>query len=152
MTTTLSNAVAELNKLFNDYWKLNTVAIAGYIPEIRWNGNEKSTAPDSSKFWCYHSVLNVTEEQKTLSNAVAAPGQKRYESEGIIIVQLYCPKSILNSKDKGRQLATVAKNSYRGKQTVTGIWLRNVRIVDVEPEELYYRFNVIGDYSFDEIF
>jgi len=152
MSTTFSNAVNELNKLFNDYWKANTTSICGYVPEIRWNGIEKADAPDSSKFWCFHSVLNADEEQKTLSVSVGLPGQKRYESYGIIIVQLYCPKSILNSKDKGRQLATVAKNCYRGKQTSGGVWLKNVRIIDVDPEELCYRFNIIADYSFDEIF
>jgi len=145
----LSQAVTEINKLFNDAWTSGATSIAGYVPEIRWNGNERPSKPDSSKFWCYHSVFNTGEEQKTLSNAVTSPGSKRYESEGLIIIQIYCPKSILNSKDKGRQLATVAKNAYRGVQS--DVDFKNVRIVDVDPEELYYRFNVVVDYSFDEI-
>ena len=66
------------------------------------------------------------------------------------MIQLYCPKSILNSKDKGRQLATIAKNAYRGIQS--DVYFKNARIIDVDPEELYYRFNVIVDYSFDEIY
>ena len=143
-----SQAVSEINKIFNDKWIAESSAIGTYIPEIRWNGIEKLDKPDPSKFWLYHSVYNVTDEQKTLSNNVV--GGKRYQSEGVILIQLFCPKSILNSKDKGRKLASIARNAYRSVQSEVDF--KNATIKDIDPEELYYRFNVIVDYSFDEIY
>ena len=143
-----SQAVSEINKIFNDKWIAESSVIATYVPEIRWNGIEKVNPPDSSKFWVYHSVYNVSDEQKTLSNNVI--GGKRYQCEGIVLIQLFCPKSILNSKDKGRKLASIARNAYRSVQSEVDF--KNATIKDIDPEELYYRFNVVVDYSFDEIY
>ena len=51
---------------------------------------------------------------------------------------------------KGRDLAEIARNSFRGK-CVEGIVFRNARINDLPSEELFYRFNVIAEYQFSEL-
>lgn len=149
--TTFPIAVRQMNSQFNTAWLAQSAAIAGYVPEIRWDGFEVPTPPDGTKFWVLHSVQNVKELQTTLSNNVATPGAKRYTSLGLVIMQFYMPKNVANAKDTGRNLAMIAKNAYRGKNTTTGIWFRNTRIVDLPTFEDWYRLNVISEYQYDEL-
>lgn len=150
--TEYPNAVDEMYKAFNDYWIANSAAVAGYVPEIRWHGKEKADAPEGNKFWVRVSTKSVFEEQISLSSSVSEDGRKRYTGYGLVFVQLFCPKSVTNSIYLGRQLAQIAKKAYRGKSTPSKIWFRNVRINELDAENVWYRFNIISDYQYDEIF
>jgi|ERR1044072_1973077 hypothetical protein len=141
----------EINTLFLAAWQANTAAIAGYVPDIYWQGVQSPIQPDGSKFWIRLSKQNVIEQQAALSTCVGAPGQRMYEASGLVFVQLFCPKSTSESFDLGQKLAVVARDAFRGKSTANNIWFRNVRINELEPEELYYRFNVVSEYEYNEI-
>ncbi|QBZ71726.1 minor tail protein [Pseudomonas phage KP1] len=141
----------EINTLFKTAWDLNSSAVAGYIPEVRWQGLETTELPDGSKFWCRVSKQTLEEEQATLSNCEGAPGKKKYTADGLIFVQLFCPKSNSRSFQLGQKLAKIARNAFRGKSTPGGVWFRNVRINELDPENLYHRFNVIAEFEYDEL-
>lgn len=141
----------EMKSQFWQAWTADTSAIVGYVPEVRWANNEEPTKPANDKFWLRLSLLNAKESQSTLSNCEGAPGKKRYTAAGLVYMQLFCPKSTVNADQLGQQLSKVARNAYRGKKTAGGIWFRNVRIVPTIPEELFYRFNIIAEYTYDEI-
>lgn len=151
MTIEYNDAIDEMFALFNAYWNANTSAIAGYIPEVRWIGNETDTKPNGSKHWARVSTQNLTEVQATLSNCVGIEGQKHYEANGLIFVQLFAPKQVDNSFEECRKLAQIAKKAFRGKTTPGKIWFRNVRINELAPDNLFYRINVVGEYEFDEL-
>lgn len=148
--TTTTNAYLEISQAFQDGWAANAAAIVGYVPEIRWFGQEEGSLPDGSKYWARHSVESVFEEQTSLATMVGKPGQKRYTQTGLVFVQLFCPKEAINVAQNGRLLAEVAKAVYRGKR-VGCIYFRNVRIIPVDSEKQYYRFNVVAEYEHDEI-
>lgn len=151
MTIEFDLAGDEIFALFNTAWNANTTAIVGYVPEVRWQGKEVSTKPPSGKFWARLSLQNLIEEQRTLSNCVGEPGKKHYTSSGLVFIQMFAPKETLNAFYKCKQLAKVARNAFRGKTTPGKIWFRNVRINELNPEELFYRINVAAEYEFDEI-
>lgn len=151
MTLEYDAARDEMFALFNAAWQANSAAVVGYVPEVRWQGRETTEKPDRSKFWARVSLQSVGEGQATLSNCVIEPGKKKYESFGLIFVQLFGPKSRATAYDDLQKLAMLARDAYRGKTTPGNVWFRNVRINTLQPEELFYRLNVIGEYEFDEI-
>lgn len=126
-------------------------AIAGYVPEVRFYGNEKATKPDGSKFWALISQRTAEERQSTLSNCAGVVGQKRFTVRGLITVQLYCPKSNPQGMAKGRELAILARNAFRGQLLAGSIWFRNARIAELDPESDSYRLNVMAEYEYDEL-
>jgi hypothetical protein len=68
----------------------------------------------------------------------------------LLIIQVFCPRSDAQAMAKGRALAEVARDAFRGVDT-GGVWFRNVRINKLPPSEKYYIFNVISEYEYSEI-
>jgi hypothetical protein len=151
MTATLDIAVEQMQQLFKAAWDAGTSAIAGYIPAVEWYGAENATPVDREKIWVRFSTQNLLDQQATLSTDAGLPGQRRYESSGLVFVQLFIPKTIDNGVILGRQLAQVAKNAFRGKTTSGKVQFNNVTIKDLTPEDLFYRFNIVAEYDFDEL-
>lgn len=149
MTTNYSNAVDDINTEFWNSWNSDkTFLLVGYVPEVRWQGVEEYYAPDSSKFWARVSVQTVMEEQ---TNLAGNDSKKRYTSSGLVFVQIFCPKSHIKANEYGKKLSEVARNSFRGKSTGGAVWFRNVRINELSPENLFYRFNVVAEFEYDEM-
>lgn len=151
MTATYTEAVDAIFALFNTAWLNNTAAIVGSVPEIRWQGVELPTKVNLSNFWCMVGVDTITERQTTFKTGVESSENKRYTTTGVVVVQLFCPLALSNAMDKGRQLAVVARNAFRGKETTNGVWFRNSVINELPPEESAYRFNIIAEYTFDDL-
>lgn len=151
MTVEYPDADAEMARVFKAAWDSGTPAVAGYIPNVEWYGLETPDKVDRSQFWARFSTQHIYDEQSTLSDYVAEPFRKRYTGSGLVFIQLFMPKTIDNAVIKGRRLAKVARNAFRGKKTPGGIWFRNARINDVPAEDLFYRLNVVTEYEFDEI-
>lgn len=148
MTTSFAASRDEICSLFWSKWNsAETSAIVGYVPDVFWPMLEEDE-PDSSKFWARLSIQSENEEQTCFRGSDLT---RRYTGSGTIFVQLFCPKSEFGNVNKGRTLAQVAQAAFRGKATQCGIWFRNVRIIELSAENLYYRFNVIADYEYDEI-
>lgn len=127
-------------------------AIIGYVPEIRWRDLELPDKP-GEKFWMRVNLQTVIDGQATLSTDEGLPGQRRYDTQGNIIIQLFAPKSVAGSGRKLDQLGELMRNTFRGAKTANGVWFRNSRIQDGIPaEDLYYRSNVISEFIFSENF
>lgn len=141
----------QMNAMFWASWQLNTPSICGYIPEVRWQGKEDRSLPDASKFWVRVSQQTLIEQQTAFSKNVNNNAGRRFTTKGLMFIQLFCPKSETRSFQMGAELAVVAKNSLRGKSTANCVWFRNVRINELPPEELCFRFNVVAEYEYDEV-
>jgi len=151
MTTVYPQAIDEMFARFKIDWDSGSAAIAGYIPEVRWQGKTEGTSPPKDKFWARVSYNGVFEEQSTLSNCVGEPGKKHYEAGGFLYVQLFSPKSLPTAAYKGRQLAVLARNAFRGKVTAGGVWFRRVRIEDMPEEESFLVKRVVAEPEYDEL-
>lgn len=126
-------------------------AIFGYTPVIVW----PDLTPDftqQDKAWMRAGITTVTDAQSALSTCEGAPGQKLYESHGLVWMQLFLPRSVATSSDDGRRLAVVLRNAFRGVKTPGGVWFRNSRIVEVAPENNFFRKNVVSEYVYSEIY
>jgi len=147
MPVTYEEAIDQIFGIFRAAWFTNSEAIVGYVPELRWWGVEEPNEPNTSVFWARVSQQTVTEEQSTLQNGECI----RYETEGLVFVQLFCPKSDAKSIEKGRKLAMLARDAYRGNSTDGNVWFRDARIKELDPEKDWFRFNVVAEYTYDEI-
>jgi len=152
MTVAYDEGLDEIFALFSAAWLANTFAIVGYVPDVRWPDVEEPAKPPSDKFWARVSTTTLTEEQCTLCGCVEQPGLRRYEIAGLVFVQIFCPKQLATASELGKKLAMIARGAFRGKQTEPGrIWFRNTRINPLPPEALFYRYNVVSEFEFDEI-
>lgn len=147
MTATYPQAIDEMYGLFNTAWAAGAPAIVGYLPEIRWQGVEKEGSPETKKYWCRVSSQSVLERQITFRNGT----DKRYQTDGLLFVQVFAPMSDAKAMENLRALAVVARNAFRGKTTSSMIWFRNVRINELGPDNKAYRCNVVAEYQYDEI-
>ncbi len=152
MTTEYVVARKEMFALFKETWDAGSLAIAGYIPEVRYQGVEKAEKPPTGKHWARISTQVVTEMQASLSNNVFEAGKKRFEVAGLVIVQLFAPKSVATGFDELAKLGQVARGAFRGRKTASNeVWFYNARINELAPEELFYRINVIAEFEFCEL-
>lgn len=151
MSINYQQAKDEMNARFYEDWKAQSAAVVGYVPEVRWQNQELGSIPGNDKFWCRVYISSIDENQTSLSNAVGGPNQRRYTDYGLVFVQLFGPKTLPNADRLNNELAMLAQRAFRGKVTPGKIWFRNVRINELEPEQQFYRCNVIAEYEYDEI-
>ena len=145
--TSYEQALADIFGLFNIAWTAKTTAIVGYIPNVAWPGIEQPTTPDRSKFWARVSQKTSFETQSTLRNG---DNGQRYTNQGTLYVQIFCPVSEVGSISKGRRLATLARDAFRGKHSLNGVWFRNAKIVEMPTEQDWFAFTAQVDYIYDE--
>lgn len=146
---TYIEAVDELFGIFNDMWEdpaEGAEPIVGYVPEVRWPGVEEPDKPNKSKFWTRVSQQTLTDEQ----SAFCGEGSCNFTNEGLLMVELFCPKSTNTGVTKGRELSIIIRNAYRCKNTSSGLWFRSQKITELDPEAHFYRFMVTVEYQFDE--
>ena len=131
----------------------DVAAILGYIPETRWPYVAEPSKPNSAKIWLRVSSQVVMEGQSTLSTCVGAPGKKRYQTAGLIFIEAYIPKTTKDTTSI-RLTASALRNAFRNAPSGEyGIRYYNARVNDgIPPEELFYRFNVVTEYEYDEEF
>lgn len=145
--TTYEEAIDEIFEIFKVAWDANSAAIVGYVPEIRWQGVEEPNSPDYSKFWCRVSQQTVIEQQSGFRNGECKP----YTTEGLVFIQIFCPKSDSESMTKGRKLAIVGRDAFRGNSTSGKVWFKNARVNELPAEIQWIRLNVVAEYEYDEI-
>ena len=147
MSATYTQAIDEIFGRFNDIWQAQATGICGEVPEVRWHGIESPEKPNYDKYWVRVSQETVDERQSTLRNPNCG---QRHRTDGLLFIQLFCPKSDARSMENGRKLATIARDAYRGYTSPSGVWFRNARVSELEAEEKWIRFNVIVTYQYDE--
>ena len=148
---TASEARDEIFTLFKTTWDAGSPSLVGYVPTIEWQGVQPRGTPVASKHWCRASLQNVSEGQASLSISEGAPGRKRYTAFGLVFVQIFSPRSEANGFENGLLLSQVAKGAFRGKTTPGKVWFRNVRMQELEPEDSFYRLNVVAEFEYDEV-
>jgi hypothetical protein len=145
----IDSYVSARNEIFSQYnlAKTGLLALLTYQPIVVYQGVEPTSAVPTDKLWVRISQNTVLENQATLAGNDL---KRRYTSEGLIYIQLFIPKTV-GDYTKGVNAAVLIKNGYRGKQTSSCMWFRNVRIAELPPEDAWFRLNVVSEYQYDEI-
>jgi hypothetical protein len=132
-------------------WNLGAQSIVGgtYLPRVYFVGVGPYGPRDNSQVWCRISMQTVNEPQSALGSNVGTEGNRRYTVDGLVFVQIFCPKLIVNGQNICDRLAVLAKNSFRRGSTGEVIF-SNARIQELDPEEQYLRINVVSEYEYDE--
>lgn len=148
----IEDYAAARDEVFNQYISNvldNTVSIIGEPLYTVYQGVESDGKIPSNKFWARISLQTVTEEQATFRGSDL---QRRYETNGLVFVQLFMAKEKPENYQLGLKLAVIIKNAFRGQQTDGCIWFRNVRIQENLPaESSWFRLNVVAEYQYNEL-
>lgn len=124
--------------------------VTPYVPEIVWHAVEKRTLNDNGKHWLRVSTQNILKRQKSLTGGRVQSVGTHYTTQGLIRVELYFSKSAFQSTDMDN-LNLLVERCFIQQNTPCGVWFRNAIIVDMEPEENYFRSLVMADYEFDSV-
>lgn len=122
--------------------------LLGYQPLIVYQGKDSLVKSPVDQFWFRISQQTVLEEQSALAGNDL---KRRYTTDGLVFVQIFIPKTAPQNYALGLGFANSIKNAYRGKQTSSCMWFRNVRIQELPPEDAWFRLNVVAEYQYDEI-
>lgn len=146
-----SDAIDEIYSKFWEAFQVFAPPLVGYLPAVQWRNKEVPGTADGSKFWVRVSYQTIDSAQSSLSVCIGEPGKKSYTNLGFLTFQVFAPKSLSASDKILKQLSAEIRNTFRSARSSGGIWFRNPRIVELPPEELFYRNNVIVEYRFDEL-
>ncbi|QZA70456.1 tail terminator [Erwinia phage AH03] len=128
-------------------WNDESPAIFGYVPKLYWPNKAIPDKVDGSKSWGRVTRRAVSEEQSGFVSCVYN-SQVRYENNGIIFIQLFGSISE-NSDVKIQKLSEALKNNFKRRCTDNKVIFRNSRINPLDPEDLFYRYNVVFEYQYD---
>lgn len=148
MPTTYDEAFDTITNMLIGAWPTVAADVMGDAtpaPELRITGVEKGAIPETN--FIRFTMKPVIERQSTLRDTA----DQRYTSVGLIIIQVFTPKSDVRCAEMLRKYSQVARDLFRGKTLDGCIWFRNVHIQSLDPEAKYQRANVMGTYEFDEV-
>lgn len=147
MPATFDVARDEILGVFKARWDADTAAIAGYVPEVFFDGVPKGSRPDPEKAWAEVVLRHVQGQQASLSQDT---GRRRFERIGIVTVAVFAPLIVAGGLGMGENLAKVAKAAFEGKSTISGVWFRSTRIAEVGASGPWAQWNVISEFRYDE--
>lgn len=144
------NARKEMFALVDAAWAAGATAIAGYVPDIRFQGVEEAALPGADKFWARCSTNNVTTNQVGHAMPEAGVSDVVYRTVGFITLQVFAPMKGADSYAKGELLSSLGQRMFMASETGGAVWFRNPRIRELDNDGTWYRWNVIADYQFDQ--
>jgi hypothetical protein len=107
-------------------WPTRSAAAVGSAVEMRYGGIEKAIPTTMFARFTMRPVL--------------------------IFIQVFVPKKNGQlAEEQSRKLGEAAKRIFRGKTFDGCVTFINARVINLDPEELYLRKNMIAEYSYDDI-
>lgn len=137
-------AVNEILDIFIAAWTPTTHAVI--FPDHELTAPQKALMASGAAPWARPSVKENFSEQGSLAGYT---GQMRFDTIGQLFVEIYTPRG--DGLQLARSLSTIVRDAYRKADTASGIWFYNHRFQPIGPEGLWYHFNVIVDFSYDEV-
>lgn len=150
--TTMTEARDDIYTAFKTVWDAQAgVANGGEVPEVRWDGVQKTATPEeppADKPWARVKVMHMTGGQITLG----AVGNRRFLRAGTVFVQVFVPYTRGQGLSLGDQLVMIARAAFEGRaRTAQGVTFRNARSREVGPTRSWYQYNVMSDFEYEEI-
>lgn len=149
MSASPQTARKEIFALIAAAWVARAGDIVSPIPELRWQGVEKSALPGATKFWARAGTQLATTRQSAFVNANDLHPVE-YETFGVATIQIFAPMKEPTSYAKGELLAGLGQCMFMAAATPSGVWFRNPRINELTPDGSWYRWNVLADFQFNQ--
>ncbi len=138
MAATQETASDEMLAFFKTAWD-TTSLIAVYE-------NVKGATPVAQAAWARPIIRHASGGGQSLTGA---NGTIKYGRVGLMTVSIFIPNG--NGLSLGRSLGKTVADAFDGKATASAVWFRNVRVVEVGPDREWYQFNVVIEFTYDEI-
>lgn len=103
------------------------------------------SVPTSETPWARVTLRHATGRQASLAGE---SGAQRWERTGTVFVQIFSP--IGDGSKKGYELAQLVTNAYQSARG-SDVWFRNVRINELGSDGAFESFNVLADFSYDDV-
>jgi len=142
MTTyTITEGRDAILSIFQVAW-----ATTGY-PEAQYAGSF-GDAPNQSDPWARVQVVHVGGGAASLGNVA---GVKRWRRVGVMTAQLFA-KANQDGLTELDVLAKLIMTAYeKPADPGHGVWYRNVRLNEVGQSGDWTQFNIVADFSYDEV-
>ena len=124
-------------------------SVTPYTPKLKWQNVELTEGVDNSEHWARFSSQNVLSRQATIAGGRTTNEGTRVTTKGIVIVQLFFSKSSYDDL-KCKSLAFICQQALNVRNE-SGVWFRNSTILELAPEESFFRSNVTAEYEYDSI-
>jgi hypothetical protein len=148
MTAVFNIARDAIARIFWEAWKTNTPALnGGDVPPVFWPGVIEPSPPPVKEAWARYTIQHFTGTQDTLGGA----GSRLFNRTGLVTIQVFIPLKKEGNLALLEQLAMVAKDAFEGNSTSEGVWFRNARIQEVGASGNVYQFNVLAEFTYDEL-
>ena len=108
--------------------------------------NVKGAVPTAQVAWARPIIRHSPGGPQSLTGAL---NKTNYVRTGLMVVSVFIPNG--NGLSLGRSLGKTVADAFEGKATASAVWFRNVRIVEVGPSDEWYQFNVVIQFTYDEI-
>jgi hypothetical protein len=96
--------------------------------------------------WARTSIQHFTGRQSSLTGGL---GTTRWARAGTLTVQIFVPRG--NGLSLAYQLAKIVGDSLEGGATPSGVWFRNVRLVEAGADGNFEQLNIKADFTYDEV-
>jgi hypothetical protein len=121
-----------------------------YIPEIKWDNVELTNVNDKGVHWLRFSSQNHLKRQSSFTGGRQQAVGTRYTTKGLVRVEIYFSKSAYQTEDCDN-LNLIVERCFVQANTGCGVWFRNAVIVDLDPEENFFRSSVLAEYEYDSV-
>jgi hypothetical protein len=116
--------------------------------ELRYKGDTSGlnkALPADDKYWARISRTVVDERQESLRNGAL---QRRFVSNGLVFVQLFCPVTDSKAQDNMDKLAEYIRNDFRTYQGEECEFTTAAINDSIAPEAAWLRANVTSNYQY----
>ena len=123
---------------------------SSYVPEIYWHNIETDKGMDYSKHSVRFSDVQTLSSQSAFRTGTEGSRKAKFTIKGFLIIQIFFAKAAFAGDH--RRLSVIARDIFRPRNLGGNqIWYTNAKLVDMEPEEKFFRTDVFVDYQYDEL-
>lgn len=139
MTATFRQAQDDMLAIVRD------VAAQQQVPVVY--ESVKGGPPAENRPWVQPQIRHDFGGDASLTGGLG--GKRRYSRTGVLWIRIYMPMGA--GLAGGYDLGGAFVHALQGKSTDHCVWFRNVRLTEVGPSGVWYQFNVLANFTYDEV-
>lgn len=118
-----------------------------YTPEVFWPDKETDDSLPKDRHFLMFSTSDVKTEQRSMAGGRQQLVGTKYTTPGVGLVRLFFSKLRYQTAEEDF-ISAIAQECFLSSRT-TNVWFRNSTIVELPPEEDFFRANVTFEYEYD---